>query len=509
MMTAPVDTSLIDNETIVNTTALEAGRPFTSLENNSLSTARFFLAGSALAILVGSVIASRFDSDWMYLSFGSLLYLAICIPPLLRPRTPFNAWDVVVLSALPLTLVRYAYLGATGAETEANATNFILPALRFDLLAPTLQLAAMIALLGTGFVLRAGQKQRSSRTIAFTLSRPVARRLAWFLFAISMASFAVLIQRTGGLDLSNISAKRSLADSDGGSVVRVLNYPVGLGLWALLFHLYAVGKDSLSGRAPDLAKTVLFTLAAVAPPIYTSSRTDVVFVVASALAFRSSVAGRLPKKSATVIVAGGLALLILITQLRSAARVDQADFGDSVSAVVVNRNYMDINKQFLTSRALEAERTEYQLGQTYAGLLFVWVPRDIWPDKPAVNPGPEFQRISYELVNRGGTPPSGLTELYWNFGLIGALALSFPLGMAFGSLDRFLRLPGGGSFLLYCGSGLLVVAQFVSDSLVQASLEFGLTLALVIPISMLFGARFRITSLRRSDASDHAKPTVG
>jgi hypothetical protein len=88
----------------------------------------------------------------------------------------------------------------------------------------------------------------------------------------------------------------------------------------------------------------------------------------------------------------------------------------------------------------EVERSGYQMGETMRYATYAFIPRILWPDKPALTRGAWF----YTYV--GGSPREseatsslGITavgELYWNFGVGGVLAGMLVIGCGYGLLWR-------------------------------------------------------------------------
>jgi hypothetical protein len=75
----------------------------------------------------------------------------------------------------------------------------------------------------------------------------------------------------------------------------------------------------------------------------------------------------------------------------------------------------------------------YKMGATLDQLLYVFVPRVVWSDKPGGNSSQTFNR-DFHLSEDPDThiSPTFLGELYWNFGYIGAVIGTALLGLIFG-----------------------------------------------------------------------------
>jgi hypothetical protein len=75
----------------------------------------------------------------------------------------------------------------------------------------------------------------------------------------------------------------------------------------------------------------------------------------------------------------------------------------------------------------------YKMGETLDQLLYVFVPRVAWSDKPGANSSQTFNR-DFHLSEDPDThiSPTFLGELYWNFGYIGAVVGMTLFGVIFG-----------------------------------------------------------------------------
>lgn len=86
-------------------------------------------------------------------------------------------------------------------------------------------------------------------------------------------------------------------------------------------------------------------------------------------------------------------------------------------------------------------------GATYAYLLYGWMPRFVWPDKPTASEGAAYRTdVDYQLVtpDRVGKVNIGigfLPESFANFGVWGLIFVMAILGACFAFLDRLLNGP--------------------------------------------------------------------
>jgi oligosaccharide repeat unit polymerase len=69
-------------------------------------------------------------------------------------------------------------------------------------------------------------------------------------------------------------------------------------------------------------------------------------------------------------------------------------------------------------------------GETYFRWLYGWIPRSIWPDKPAIDLGIALKRDVFGLMGAGGINVTGPGEAFMNFGW-GGVAVAYILGAVY------------------------------------------------------------------------------
>jgi len=112
-----------------------------------------------------------------------------------------------------------------------------------------------------------------------------------------------------------------------------------------------------------------------------------------------------------------------MTELRLGAQ------GASLLRQIIGSTYfLDINVAVMVTGHLEP--AQMLLGQSYGWWVFGWVPRDIWPDKPAIDLGVYFKREVMGITTGGAFNVTGPGEAFINFGWAG-LAVAPALGWAF------------------------------------------------------------------------------
>lgn len=478
---------------ILEDTASEKETKVSASRSESASPAMLVFIGIAGLAFIFSVFTALVSGDagWMAFSSFCLVYLAILLPRVVK-EAPFGAWSVLVISAFPAVFLRGAFVLGYGRDDE-RLDLLLLPTDLNELVLPGIELAA--GLLFFTFALQVaaskGQSFRPRAEISFGSQPQRVRRTAYWVFAISMTGFALFVQSTGGIDLSNLSAKRAvfLDTSDSVGFQNVFRTLAGTAKWAPIILMSSYEGRKLSRSASVVVASM--ALFAMIPPFYSSSRADLLFVPLSLYVY-STMVGRRPLVRH---VAVPLLVLFFVVSAASQLRGTRSDDLGSVAispvefveSVAVNRNFTDPIKH---GRAwIAAETSGRPVGVTYIGALSAPIPRAVWSSKPAVNAGPRFAAEAYGFTATG-IPPGGVTELVWNFGSVGIVG-ALALGTLFGRVDRWFRLTVRNGAVPYAAVIVAVPTRFVGAGFSQATSGVVIELVIGLAVVVLGGARIR------------------
>ena len=156
-----------------------------------------------------------------------------------------------------------------------------------------------------------------------------------------------------------------------------------------------------------------------------------------------------------------------ITQERVEETVGTAFFGGDFGHAYYLRRAM----------ALYPEPHPYLLGQSYYRLLFVPIPRMLWPEKPVDTQRIFARALDPTLGSRGTTIPPGVVgDLYINFGSFGVFGMvlwGFFFGMErYRRLSDLLFLAGAGWWLFHVVRGAVTVPLMFALAMWLAALFF-------------------------------------
>jgi hypothetical protein len=150
----------------------------------------------------------------------------------------------------------------------------------------------------------------------------------------------------------------------------------------------------------------------------------------------------------------------------------------------------------------------YQYGRLYSYMLFTWIPRFIWPDKPSMNEANRFYQVAYGLTAEDNLDSVSIgvgtmTEGYISFGWIGVVGIMFLLGIFYDFYQRFFFAQTSGP-LMWC-IGVALLPQMIGIEAQMAGYLGGilqqviLTLIVFLPI-MRFSRNGQLTKQPRAVA---------
>ncbi len=124
------------------------------------------------------------------------------------------------------------------------------------------------------------------------------------------------------------------------------------------------------------------------------------------------------------------------------------------------RKYVDI------IAAQVDKNVPYQEGETLMLLFYSFIPKTLWSDKPQTSIGQLMNR-EFKLSASPLTfvPPTQLGELYWNYGVSGAMIGMFFIGILLGSINSLYALypiPSSGKFIIVLAAAYELCLRFES-----------------------------------------------
>ncbi len=255
-----------------------------------------------------------------------------------------------------------------------------------------------------------------------------------------------------------------------------------------------LAQTILHPRPALVAMTLALAVALVGIALVSGDRFELVELAVYALATHAILGGRLGWRQGVLGLACAIGIIMLssyMTELRLGAE------GASLLRQIIGSTYfLDFNVAVMVTGHVEPD--QMLLGQSYGWWAFGWVPRDIWPDKPAIDLGVYFKREVMGLATGGAFNVTGPGEAFINFGWAG-LAVAPALGWVFRKGEAFLldprRTARTGSAFLYPVLFYPFVQACLQSSFSAFVVGAAAQLVLILLIRALFVRRLRWRAL--------------
>lgn len=465
-----------------------------------------------LSLFALSSVWLMIDLSAIFVAAGALACAIVTLPLTVgRTYEVASPWTLVVAGAYLGYGLRglFISLGIEGARSldqlyflGNSPSFFVRPSLLFIL----------GLLLFTGGYMMGGRKRAESRRRRHpigTVEHFDGTKLAMAVLGsavLGFVGFLLYAQSTGGLSLGQLSAKRTVIDGieleasyQSFGEYRVLNTFSFIAFW-LQVAWYAHRRVPHGPFTRQGWWLGVLLLNAALLPIYASTRSDVVYILMSALLIEICLRGREVRRAGLVIP---VVAAILLTGLLSALRNPDAavevgatnraiplSTGVLIDTFILTRTFAD---HPTTVNIVEAipERLPYANGSTITAWLAAPIPRSVWPDKPLISSGPVLGRVIFGNT-RSGVPPGMIAESYWNFGLSGLLAISFLCGLVIRRLGEYwapYASVSPGAAVLLSVAAVRPGVDLMSNSVGFAPFTLLQTLVLLVPVILFVGSR--------------------
>lgn len=294
-------------------------------------------------------------------------------------------------------------------------------------------LGGFVALICLGYLLACKPQPAAARIIA---ARAVAAgvqpmgALVGIALAVSVVTVLLILQARGaapgeaGVIAALNRAKQINVNADG--VGATLAGIKTLFVIPKYVFVLCLAQTILHPRPALLGMTLALGAALLGVALVSGDRFELVELAIYALATHAILGGRIGWRQGALGLACATGIVMLsayMTELRLGAQ------GASLLHQIIGSTYfLDINVAVMVTGHLEP--AQMLLGQSYGWWVFGWVPRDIWPDKPAIDLGVYFKREVMGISTGGAFNVTGPGEAFINFGWAG-LAVAPVLGWAF------------------------------------------------------------------------------
>ena len=319
-----------------------------------------------------------------------------------------------------------------------------------------LYLALFILAMCLGYRLACTPASRGDSAIAArTVACGITRR--WLLFGLAFAfaaTTALMIIRARGaaLDVSLLEGTNSAkqiginADGVGSTLAGIKTFFIVPKFAFVLLLAHGIAAPSRSA----LAQAAVLGLLLLAIALLSGDRFELIEMAVFALATHMILGGRITGRVLAWGAVLGIAILSLSSYMTGLRHGQAAQLTALARQVVGSTYFLDLNAAVMVTDRVTPGML--LLGESYTWWSFGWVPRAIWPDKPAVDLGVFFKREVMQVYSGGAFNVTGPGEAFINFSW-GGIGVGLALGWLYRKGEALLLAPYAiirhGSFLLY------------------------------------------------------------
>lgn len=348
-----------------------------------------------------------------------------------------------------------------------------------------LYLSLFILMVCLGYRVACVPSSRGDNIIAARMmASGIGRRRMLFALAVGVAAatMAAIMQARGArFDLAMLSSLNSAkqinvnAEGVGATLAGIKTFfVVPKCAFVLLLAHGIVTRNRGSALHASLLGALLVLVA-----LMSGDRFELVEMLVFALATHFILGGQQSLHAGLLL---GLSLVVLgaVSAYMTALRlgIEGSALSGLLRQIVGSTYFLDINAAVMvTDRVRPADML---LGESYLWWTFGWVPRAVWPDKPAIDLGVFFKRDVMQVYSGGAFNVTGPGEAFINFGWAGVGA-GFVLGWIYRKGEAALL---GAFNTIRHGSAILYPLLFYP--FIQASLQSSFSAFIVGAVAQLF-----------------------
>ncbi len=404
-----------------------------------------------LTVLLVGIVAAVFsvwacvDTQMLFAAFGAIALFFVTCPFLqIKKYDLFSPWSFVILAIGVLCTPQAICMSFMWPEAEPIERMMLLGKEPEYFLYPAGVFLLGLVCLTYGYF---GLTNRKPKHLV--VQRRYNERNLWIVLsatiAVSLLSTLFFVRYTGGFESGRISDKRTnlktidvqAGDTQQHGHLRQVS-KLGSVAFLILYSYFLVKYKRLT--MAQIAFLGFVFVIAVAVPFYSSSRSQVCWIVLNTLGVNYYLGrGNFIAKVA-VVGAIGLVLFTAMSGLRNtdtSAAIEDTSSLEIFEKLILNRNGPGLSK---TAHIINhvPDPLQFQYGSTFAEWLIAPVPRAIYPTKPMIGRGVTIGRTIYGM-KLSGVPPGYIAELYWNFYIPGIIFGMFSLGVLLERLHSIFR----------------------------------------------------------------------
>jgi oligosaccharide repeat unit polymerase len=396
-----------------------------------------------LLSLILIIAAFLFSISEIYLAASACLILVIALVPLFFRKNIdyFSSWNFLLYSIVIGVFFRAIYISFELSKPDVISSLFLKGESIDILFWPSILMVVGILFFMLGYLMPKYKLPISH--LKFASEKPEwnprkYRFISVSLLIISLVAFFLFV-RANGIDLlllDGISKHRGLnselSEYRSYSYLRMLISLSDI----VLFISYVKINQSIKVELFDVFLFLFSIMISISFYIIVSSRGGAVLLIISLIALNYYLnAQKFKFKVYFPLMLTGLSLMYFLTVLRKASAIDiekslSESFLSLLDPFIFALNLIDVSKTAHIIRAIPG-KLDYEFGGTYLPILYSWIPRDFWPDKPIVNIDNiiGFQVYDASVLGSGGVPPGLFAEAFWNFSYGGVIVVAIVAGV--------------------------------------------------------------------------------
>lgn len=380
------------------------------------------------------------NSHFQYLAVSACI-LSLVLYPLLKTKQfdLFSVWSWVIITCVIEVFLRSIYITFDIPNKDTIQSVFLLNETKDFLLMPALLTLSGFLSLTFGFMLTP-QKQKKTNLRIFQTDEWVMQRFRYIMLIILILSWVGVYFFLQNIITSitdfDISKHRGLSTNlEEYRAYGYLRFMVNFSFFASLIIFVKI-LDSIRLKVFDLVILFLSIGTQVVFAFMVQHRGGIVVIFISMLAIYYYMHDK-KIKFLPFIIFGYIALIIIkiMTLIRLGGILENIEIEIFnplwlIEPAILGMSGSDISKIGHIVSGIPA-LLDFQYGETLIRFVFLWIPREIWPEKPVnLDTTIGMKIFGAETYGSGAVPPGFIAEMYLNFWIPGVILGCFILGCA-------------------------------------------------------------------------------
>lgn len=393
--------------------------------------------------LVPFMLAGIYEPSFFLISLSAIILGIVAAPLLLTRKIDwFSPWNWILYSVFIGVFVRAIYITFDIPDSDIISELFLRGRSKEFLLVPMLMFLIGMGMMTVGYL--AGPTVSRKVSCKIFQSDVWAENRFWVVVIILQllsftGSYLYIKYNAGQILMDNISSYRGLStdlsEYKAYGYLRWLSNLSDIVSCLLFVKIVSERRVFFKRLVAFLAFVIAFTTSSFFY-FFVQTRSGVVGIFLTMLViiyYLRNKNKKFPLFKYAIIFLLILISVKLMTWLREGNRFDQFSLSGVniihlVDPVILSMTGIDVSKTAHIMAAIP-EHLDYQYGETLLRIIYLWIPRQIWPAKPVnVDTTVGMAVFGAETYGSGAVPPGLIAEMYWNFWIPGIIVGCFAVG---------------------------------------------------------------------------------